>query len=176
MSGDNRPLREFILHSAGKLSVLCAAAPQIALWGDSPDLFLLSGQITHLSCNHTAFVVRSPQDLPEECCCTQITAILDSANDAAREAVAQRRLPALTCGLSGADTFTFSSLTADSAVISLRRPIGAADGSTVDPFELPVSFFADTPPFSMLACAAVFCLLGAKNPLLHLSRWTLPEI
>lgn len=142
-----------------------------------PNLTLLCANPGHIRCENAVFVASHPEDLPLSFTGDRCAAILDSSNTSLRAAAAQRRLPALTCGLSGADTFTISSWRGDSAMISLLRPLTAFDGSTVEPFELPVAFERPPEAFALLACAAVFSLLGDKSPLSGLSLWQLaPEI
>ena len=93
---------------------------------------------------------------------------------ALRAAAAQLRMPSLTCGLSGADTFTMSSWQRDRAVISLLRPLTAFDGTVVEPFELPAAFEIPPDPFDLLACAAVYVMLGESCPFHQLDLWNLP--
>lgn len=132
---------------------------------------LCAGTFGHVSCEKAAFVARRPFELPRSASCAKCAAIIDSANRPLREAVAKRRLPALTCGLSGTDTFTFSSWRQDGAMLSLSRSITAFDDTIVEPFELPVSFSKQPDPFELLAAAAVLCLLGAQNPLPSMKLW-----
>lgn len=142
------------------------------LSGDAPDIVFTALQRDgQIGCENAIFVVRDKNCLPAQAVCTNAVAVVDSANRAVMELVAARRLPALTCGLAGADTFTLSSFTRDSAVISLQRQITAFDGTPVEPFELPVTFTAPVEPFTLLACAAVFCMLGAKSPLANATHF-----
>lgn len=161
--------------SGGALSVLCAETSAAAFSGDGPDFILLSEQsFSHIECENAAFIIRGKDCIPSQILCPNAVAIVDSSDSANMEQVSLRRLRALTCGLSISDTFTLSSLTADSAVIALQRPVTAFDGSITEPFELPVLFHSRVEPFLLLACAAVFCLSGQKNPLASLKSWKLP--
>lgn len=138
-----------------------------------PNLTVLCGEPAHIACENAIFVAAKPEDLPVSFTGRRCVAVLDSANGDLRSAAARLRLPALTCGLSGADFFTMSSWQGDRAVISLLRPVTAFDGLTVEPFELPVAFDQPPEPFDLLACAAVYCLLGEANPLSGIDLWQL---
>lgn len=149
-------------------------AKSASLLGVSPDLTLLCAAPGHIRCENAVFVAGRPEELPLSFCGERCAAVLDSANTGLRTAAARLRLPALTCGLSGADTFTVSSWRGDGAVISLLRPLTAFDGLLVEPFELPVTYEQQPDPFDLLACAAVYCLLGKANPLNGVDLWRLP--
>jgi hypothetical protein len=169
--GENRRLRE-LLRSAGALSMLCTDAAQASFCGDGPDLIFLSARTPlRISCENAALIARRGAGLPTGIDCEKQVAVVDSADAAVREHLARRRLPAITCGLSGVDTLTLSSLTADSAMIALQRQITAFDGTETDPFELPVLFSQHIEPFDLLAAAAIFCLMGRRSPLSGLSVW-----
>ncbi|MEM1486108.1 hypothetical protein V6615_14750 [Oscillospiraceae bacterium PP1C4] len=159
---------------AGKISVLCVDTASAAFSGTGPDIVFVTQQaFSHIACENAAFIVRSNNCLPQQIDCAHAVAIVDSSSSAVMEQVALRHLRALTCGLATSDTFTLSSLTADSAVVSLQRRIVAFDGTSVEPFELPVFFSERIEPFSLLACAAIFCLMGKRNPLLQAASWTI---
>ena len=173
-AGDSeRRLGELL--GGGGLSVLYAETPAVSFAGEGPDLiFVRQREPGRAACRDAVLVVRRGTGLPGRIDCENAVAVIDSSNAQALEQVARRRLRALTCGLSGADTFTVSSLTPDSAVVSLQREITAFDGSAVEPFELPVALHGPVDPFTLLSCAAVFCLLGARNPLAGEKRWLIP--
>ena len=156
------------------LSILEVQTQSAAFFGDEPDVVLVTGQkIEQINCRNAVFLVRGHSSLPEKFQCEQAIAVVDSSDQSLLEQVAQHRIKALTCGLSGADTLTLSSFTPDSAVISLQRQLEAFDGTVLEPFELPVIFSAHVEPFSLLSCAAVFCFLGKKNPLANCKLWEL---
>ncbi|WP_101911152.1 hypothetical protein [Marasmitruncus massiliensis] len=158
----------------GTLSILEVQTQNAAFLGDEPDLVLVTGQkIEQISCRNAVFLVRGHSSMPEKFCCEQAVAVVDSSDQSLLEQVAQHHIKALTCGLASVDTLTLSSFTTDSAVISLQRQIEAFDGTVLEPFELPVSFSTHVEPFSLLSCAAVFCFLGKKNPLINCKLWEL---
>jgi hypothetical protein len=53
-------------------------------------------------------------------------------------ALKNSRLNVITCGISEKDTLSYSSLTADSMVISLNREITAFSGRKIQPLEIPL--------------------------------------
>lgn len=172
--GPGRRLRE-LLRTGGTLSMLCADTDRAALSGDGPDIVFISQKtFLQIACDNAAFIIRKKEELPQEFSCKNAVAIVDSADSDVLAAVAGRRLPAVTCGLGTSDTLTLSSLTVDSAVISLQRQITAFDGTKVEPFELPVSFSKRVEPFELLAAAAVFVLMGSRNPLAGAPLWRIP--
>ena len=126
-----------------------------------PEFSLLFASAGHIQCENAAFIAAQPEDLP-------------LSFQGRRCAAAQLRMPSLTCGLSGADTFTMSSWQRDRAVISLLRPLTAFDGTVVEPFELPAAFEIPPDPFDLLACAAVYVMLGESCPFHQLDLWNLP--
>lgn len=139
-----------------------------------PEFSLLFASAGHIQCENAAFIAAQPEELPLSFQGQRCVAILDSSNSALRATAAQLRMPSLTCGLSGADTFTMSSWQRDRAVISLLRPLTAFDGTVVEPFELPAAFEIPPDPFDLLACAAVYVMLGESCPFHQLELWNLP--
>lgn len=170
---DRQLFRLFRCHG-GRISLLNVRTLSAKLEGETPDLVFVTGsRIPRLSCENEVLILRSGRELPVRPADRHAIAILNSSDPRTLKQAAKQHLPALTCGRLTSDTFTLSSLTTDSAVISLQRPVQAFDGSTVEPFELPVTFSLPPDPFCLLACAASFCLLGRKNPLAGLSCWRL---
>ncbi len=173
-TGSNRRFSSLLSQGCGsKIPVLCVDAASAAFSGEGPDIVFVSQQMfSMIACENAAFIVRGGHCLPEQIECSNAVAIVDSSN-AVLGQVAPRHLRALTCGLATSDTFTLSSYTAESAVISMQRRIAAFDGTSIEPFELPVSFSSRTEPFSLLACAAIFCLMGKQNPLVNAKSWNI---
>ena len=169
VGGSDRQL-EPLLRCNSSLSILHAQSPRASLYGDGPDLVVLPQPQT-LCCPAAILLLRRGGRLPQHIRCSRLVAIADSSDIQVLRQLARRQLPALTCGFSRQDSFTLSSLTCDSAVISLQRPLRAFDGSATEPFELPVSLPCPIEPFTLLATAAIFCLLGRKNPLYGMPLW-----
>ena len=160
--------------SNGMLSILEVQTQEASFCGEEPDLIFVTEQkFKRIDCGNAIFLVRGRSGIPEVFNCKNAVAVVNSSDQNLLELVAQRHIKALTCGLATVDTLTLSSLTSDSAVISLQRQVEAFDGTILEPFELPVSFSSYIEPFSLLSCAAVFCLLGKDNPLSGLRLWQL---
>ena len=75
------------------------------------------------------------------------------------DAIVPQGGPTVTCGFSSKDTFTFSSKSEDSAVVSLMRTVALPQWA-VEPMELPVAFPSGTADFFVLAAAAALILTG----------------
>ncbi|MCI8650373.1 MAG: hypothetical protein HFG20_09680 [Anaerotruncus sp.] len=163
------------LQSSG-VALLSIETATAKIVGEFPGILLLHHHQPQDLCTDQLALVLQGGWFPAQLHCNHAVAIVDSASRNAKAAAAAHRLPALTCGLSSLDTFTLSSLTADSAVIALRRQICALDGSVTEPFELPVTFGGGVEPFELLSAAAALCLLGEHNPLVRLSRWHIPSL
>lgn len=67
---------------------------------------------------------------------------------------------AITCGLSCKDTFTFSSRSEDTAVVSLMRAVPNAAGRILEPMDIPLIFPQNVPDYPLLACTAALLLAG----------------
>lgn len=165
-AGTGAEFEEVLKRWKGNLSLLCAQSSDITFRGEGAGLLLLTAEkLDRVVTDDAVFILQGDQNLPERFCCRNCMAILDSASTQARAQAVQRHIPALTCGLSLADTFNFSSMTAESAVLALGRPVTAFDGTTVEPFERPVKLDGVHDPFCLLACAAALTMLGKSSPL-----------
>lgn len=91
--------------------------------------------------------------LPEGC-----PAVLSGQDPAAAAFAGERGLLPLDCGLSLRDTLTLSSLTENSAVVSLQRPVARLDGTLLEPVELPLALTRRWEPYPLLCCAGVLLL------------------
>lgn len=72
----------------------------------------------------------------------------------------------ISCGLGVRDTITVSSLTRESAVVSLQRPVTTLSGRRVEPCELPLSLPSGMDVHHVLAAAGVLLLsdaIGAES-------------
>lgn len=90
----------------------------------------------------------------------QVVAVVDSSNPNLAEQVSGTGFPAVTCGMSGKDTVTLSSIGADSAVINIQRSIQCFDGAVAEPQEIPLSLSRPRDGFLLMAAAAVFIATG----------------
>lgn len=97
----------------------------------------------------------------------QVVAVVNSGNESLGPAVSSTGFPAVTCGLFAKDTLTLSSITADSAVLDVRRSIQCLDGTAVEPQEIPVRTTGRVDSFTLMAAAAVMMLTGHLPLLLN---------
>jgi hypothetical protein len=92
------------------------------------------------------------------------TAVVEPDNVGAVGIIKALRLRTITCGLSQADTLTFSSIDTASAVISLQRAVRSLYGGTILPRDIPVSFVKEFGCYPLLAAAAVMLLCEMPFP------------
>lgn len=64
----------------------------------------------------------------------------------------------ISCGLSSADTVTFSSYTPEKAVISLQRSIKTVSGRIIEPLDIPINIASDITQFDLLALCALLLI------------------
>lgn len=97
-------------------------------------------------------------------CCKECTVIVNSQNSAQLKKLNRCGCRIISCGYSEKDTFSYSSLTEDSVVISLNREISALSGKKIAPLELPVKInFAAESVFPVIAFTALRFLLDDRN-------------
>ena len=86
--------------------------------------------------------------------------IINSANTDDIETAKRCGGEIISCGLSLRDTVTFSSFTDDRCVISIQRPITRFDGSSVEPFEMPLSVNDGDDRYGILCANLLLILVG----------------
>lgn len=69
----------------------------------------------------------------------------------------------ITCGFHKQDTFSYTSLSDDSIVISLNREITALSGKKIQPLEIPVKISKTTDLYPLIAFTALRLLLDDFN-------------
>lgn len=140
----------------------------LALEQDIPSLLLCDTQsFDEINAQQVIVVFQEPRPLTTAFTgAGQVVAIVDSANQPLVEYVSSLQLPAITCGLSGKDSITLSSMDIDSAVIGIQRSIPCFDSSRVEPQELPVQLTAPVDSFPLMAVAAILILSGNAQKLL----------
>ena len=89
------------------------------------------------------------------------TAVVDSENASALSLLKQQqRIQTITCGMSSHDTISISSVSEDSAAVSLQRAIRRLDGTTMEACEIPIKFSKSPGDYAILCCCAVLLLTG----------------
>ncbi len=89
--------------------------------------------------------------------------IAEENDEAALNLFKKWGLPVVTCGYSSTATITISSDRADSAVISVRRPIITIFGQRIEEGEITVHGVKGRDRFALLAWAAATLLLGGDK-------------
>lgn len=161
-------------NTGGRLSVFCLQSPYAGTAGSGTDIvFVCSDCFEEIHAQNAVFIVRGENSFPKKASCRHSVVILDSSDNDTLLKMSGEPVKAITCGLGATDTFTFSSLTSECAVVSLQRTITAFDNTVIEPFELPIDLSCPVEPFLLLALIAVYCMLGQKNPLTGQSKWLL---
>ena len=78
----------------------------------------------------------------------------------------------IPCGLSDHNTFTLTSSTEESTVISLQRSLFSLTGETIEPMEIPIhpAFSTLLSRYQLMAFCAVGCLTGNAAKLIRFFR------
>ena len=89
-------------------------------------------------------------------------AVVEPENEKAIDVIKKKSLQPVTCGLSQRDTLTFSSLSAEGAVVSLQREIRSIGSGSILPREIPVKLRSPCSDYQLLAAVAVLLLSGRQ--------------
>lgn len=87
-------------------------------------------------------------------------AVAPSDTPAALRILEKQGAPAVTCGMSGADTVTLSSIHENRAVVCLQRTLATLTGGEVEPGDFPVGLAAPISPYGLMAAMAILLLAG----------------
>ena len=98
----------------------------IVFENESPNINNMSGIIL-LKENGTI-----PSNLPKN-----LTAIINADNEEQLKSVKNNHIRAITCGTCNTSTFSFTSETEDTLMISLNRGFTALSGKEIEPLEIP---------------------------------------
>jgi hypothetical protein len=137
--------------------------------GLNPEYLIASlGGGCEISAEHSIIVLSGSYACPR--IKGNATIILDSREmgpcfSSAEEA----RLLPISCGRSSKDTLTLSSITSDSAVVSLQRPVVTQSGAVVEQADYPISIEGSysEDPFRLLAVTAVLILTDNGDMILN---------
>jgi hypothetical protein len=89
-------------------------------------------------------------------------AIVDPENEDAVSMLKKSCMQTITCGMSKKDTFNFSSIGQEKAVVSLQHTIQNLDGDIIEPCELPILFTSIHSEYALLSSVAVLMLSGIE--------------
>ena len=91
-----------------------------------------------------------------------ITGVCEDSNLKALSIFKSCGTPVISCGMSGKNTVTLSSLGSTSLLASLQRTVTDLCGNEVDPAEFKIKLTKQYSPFAVMASAAVLLLVGIK--------------
>lgn len=92
--------------------------------------------------------------------CRNTVGIVQSDHLAAVKTLSKWQIPVISCGMASTDTLTFSSVSADSAVVCLQRAIPTLQGSVVEPAEIRLTLSRPYSDYALMCIAAVLLLSG----------------
>lgn len=157
-----------------RVSFLHICGSRLDLCGTSPDFLIYeTDTLEHFPVSSGILICKEPLrqsgfslchvERPE--CYQNMIGILSSEDTAGAQLFQQMKLTTITCGLSGKDSLTLSSITNDSAVVCLQRTIRSLSGQEIDPGEIPVVIDRPIDRYSLLLTVAV-ALLSQRRELL----------
>lgn len=162
---DNRIYAALKRAARKKLSLVTIGDGRITSDSESADLMVWqSKSISEIDARSSVLVFKSEARVSGTLLCARDTvAVVDSQNEDAVQYIAENKINAVTCGLSSYDTITLSSLTPDSAVVSLQRPVTSFSGALIEPFEAPVRLSRNAERYSILSVCAILLLSGHED-------------
>lgn len=156
-----------IAAAGGRVVSVSEKAVEVGEAGGNPPEFLLLRFGTAPAVAAGRGIVVMKQELPLLTAAARplplpggFVAVADSANAEAVELLRKTGVCAVICGMSQKDSVTFSSLDAESAVVSVQRELRTLRGGTVEPGEISVAFTAEPPSGYPLLAAVTVLLLG----------------
>ena len=143
-------------------SVIYACERQLIVNGDKPEMIIADiGSFDAIQTDETIIIFKDKLNINiDSSSMHNVIAVVDSSNEKLMRFVAATKLPAVTCGLSARDTITLSSISRDSAVISLQRSVVCLDGTQAEPQEIPVNICSICDNFALMAIASIYILSG----------------
>lgn len=91
------------------------------------------------------------------------TVIACSENEEQIKALKDKSLHVITCGFGKTDSFSYSSLSEETMVVSLNRELTAFSGKKIQPLEVPVTIPQGADVYSVIAFTALRILLDDFN-------------
>ena len=164
-NANDEVLRKMILNSFSRFfHIIWLNQNEIKNYGKGKELLLIeTSHIESVHLENGIFILkenadpRTIKDLSKD-----IITIVHSENREHVTFLSNFQSPAISCGMFEKDTFTFSSISQEDAIVSLQRPIMALTKNKVEPCEMPVDFSGPCNEYALL----VFCAL---KKLLHVN-------
>ena len=85
--------------------------------------------------------------------------IVDSQDKGHIEMLSKTAYPVITCGISGTDTISYTSISDGFITLSLNRQLVSFQQRMITPFEMPVEFTGEYPVYYVLSAFALRLLL-----------------
>ena len=158
-------LRKTLSHYGGVLHIghqSVTQCPEDAIIRDFKFLMLESDKAYDINQKEVIFIFKSKQNITDGIPKFKSPAIsvVESHNEPALQTLSQMNSAALSCGMSGRDTLMISSISENSACISLQRKITTFEGEVIEPMDITVKFSGKTEDYVLLCICAVLLLSG----------------
>ena len=145
---------------ASQFAVTAFCGSRAFMKGQGENMLLSSLPLLYRCPTEGALGILLPQGGVPLCVPKNIPLLVSSENEQQLRHLAEHNLCGYSCGLSGKDTFTFSSRSETSACVALMREVKDVFGKTVEPMELPIELPAPANDFALLAYGAARILSG----------------
>ncbi len=90
--------------------------------------------------------------------------ILNPENEFAINILSEQNIPAISCGMSGRDTFSLSSINFPKISLSLQRQIFSVNDICIEPQEFVINVKKNYEPYSIMAtCATILLVYSSIN-------------
>ena len=140
-----------------------AEGKRLSAGGPAPRyLAVCSQSLEEIAWPGAVLVLQGPP-FPKRLNCRGCVAVVSSLNQEGLRLAERWGLPAVSCGLGGKDTLTFSSNTGEEAVLCLQRPLTTISGLPLEPREIPIRLSGRMDAAVVLLTAAALLLLGEEK-------------
>lgn len=153
--------------AAAEPHFLCGLINQeLARWNPAADFLAVELESTKKIQGGGAVIFKDRLELPQKHFSCENVCVINSQDGKAAEFAARHGLMTVACGPSPYDTLTFSSLTAEKAVVSLQRQLLLpGEGGYIEPAEYTITLKSKPELYTILAVASVFLLSGHGDSL-----------
>lgn len=156
--------RFFSINLARRYCVTTVSGSSLSETGNGDPLLLLeTPRLARCVCSDT-LVICQPEGRMRRRVPPGVPVIVSSDDTEQLNLLSKLKIPVFTCGLSSKDTFTFSSKSEESAVVSLMRRVTTLYGHSLDPLELPITFPSGMEDFPLLSYTASLLLCEICTP------------
>ena len=137
---------------------------------NSDLIFYNLPNLEQINCDKTLLILDHLKNCEIRCASScRVIAVVNSNNTEALQTASALKIPAVTCGMQSKDTITLSSITQESAVLSIQRSIVTFDNTVIEPSEIPLTLHSSLDNFTILAVCAILILSGNFSLLQNIS-------